>query len=819
MPEYKSELDKLANHDCTRCELHETTERVCVMGRGSKKSKILIIGEAPGANEERTGKVFSGAAGKLLDTYLRQAGLEERRPYITNVVKCRPEGNRSPTANEWESCRRYLRREIKSLDPTGVLLLGSVALRACWGAGAIGKNRGVPLSDTRLTSELGLDGRHLMATWHPAYILRNPGQSSVLAEDVARFRRLIDGKLKAKDVRVKMVTTESALKKVCAYLAKQPILSYDVENRGVPWDDDKWWKILCLGISADGETAFVIPLYHPDSPFRKRWKRLLRDHVKPLLERGGTTLVAQNGKHDNVQLAGASVFPQHTFDLMLAAHLLDENRPKNLGFLSQTLLGADTWKGSLELKPEKIMAQDYRTLCRANGYDTAYTRQIYDPLRAELKGQPRLARLFVHLMMPASHMIQQVEYSGVYINPKRLMRRVEKCQTMIDEQKEVLYEHLPKNLRADFNFNSTQQLGRWLFGRKSKGGLGLSPLELTKGGAPSTREAVLLHYRDHPAIAALIRYRTLQLKWMNTCLLPWGARIDGRSRLHTTYKLYETVTGRLSGDLQQVPRDPFIRSIIGAPPGWRFIQADYSQIELRIAAHIAHERRMIRAFNVGEDLHDLTASQLTGRDPSVYAADDISFELKEERKKAKAVNFGFLYEMYPAKFRAYAFENYGLQVTMAEAEQVRDQYFKTFPDLRAWHQRQKQLVHARGYVQSPLGRVRHLPDIHSTEQSVVRQAERQAINSPVQATASDIMLFGMVNLFKYLDATECFMVMTLHDGIMFQCKEDKVDEYAPLIKETLEDLPLRRYFGTRLSVPLVADVEEGQHWGEIDRKW
>jgi DNA polymerase-1 len=406
-------------------------------------------------------------------------------------------------------------------------------------------------------------------------------------------------------------------------------------------------------------------------------------------------------------------------------------------------------------------------------------------------------------MMPASHVIQQVEYRGLPVDKERLHERIVILQGMIDEQKEVLYEYLPSRWHEDFNFNSTQQLGRWLFSKK---GLGLSPLETTATGKPSTREAVLLRYRNHPAVQALLRYRTLQLKWMNTYLSPWSARLDKRSRLHTSYKLYGTVTGRLSGDLQQIPRDLFIRGVIGARPGWCFVQADYSQIELRIAAHCAKESRMQRAFLTGEDLHLVTARSLTGKLGSAVT--------KEERKKAKAVNFGFLYGMYPKKFQAYCFENFDLEVSIGEAELARKKYFEDYPDLLQWHDRQKRVAHNLHQVTSPIGRVRHLPDILSSDNSVRMEAERQAINSPVQSMASDLMLFSMVKLAERLDTSEAAMVGTLHDAIFFEIREDALDRYLPIIKDTMENLPLERTFGTRLEVPIVADVEYGQHWGE-----
>lgn len=581
-------------------------------------------------------------------------------------------------------------------------------------------------------------------------------------------------------------------------------VAYDVENRHAPWQLD--WAIVCLGISWDGETTYVVPLAHPESPFNKNWRKVLR-YLKPALERHDLKLVGQNAKHDNLQLAGASVFLEHRFDIMLAAHLLDENRPKNLGFLSQSILGADEYKGMVETKPEKIMGEPIRKLALYNGNDVGYTWQIYPKLRQELAVHPRLLRLYIKLMMPASHVIQRVEYRGMYADRERLDDRLVQLQGMIDDQKEVLWEHLPKKwAAAGFNFNSTQQLGRWLFSAEKRGGLGLDPLELTKTGNPSTKEAVLLHYKAHPAIRALLRYRTLQLKWMNTYLLPWSTRLDTASRLHTVYKLYGTVTGRLSGDLQQVPRDTFVRGVIGAPPGWCFVQADYSQIELRIAAHSAREARMLRAFELGEDLHMLTATRMTGKLASEVTS--------EERKKAKAVNFGFLYGMYPRKFQAYAFENYDLVVSQSEAEVVRKRYFEMFGDLEAWHDRQRRMAHLHHSVTSPIGRVRHLPDILSSDNGVRMEAERQAINSPVQSMASDLMLFSMVQLAPLLHPNEAVMVGTLHDAIFFEVREDKLGKYLPIIKETMENLPIKKTFGCELRVPVVADVEWGYHWGE-----
>lgn len=774
------------------------------MGRGDPTQKIMLVGEAPGGNEERTGEVFSGRAGQLLDLKLRAAGLDPAGIYVTNVVKCRPPDNRTPERVEWKACRQYLEQELRTVQPSHLLILGNVALQSVTGKSGITKKRGVKLD----TKDPLLARTTVMATVHPAYVLRNPGQDPVFSDDIRRFARSIRGDFQVVEVRKRYVTTAEglrALRRSILALPSGTALAYDVENRYRPWDKD--WSIQMLGVSWDGHNSYVVPLHHPQSPFEKSWLKVLK-YLKPALEREDLKLIAQNGKHDNVQLAGASIFVRHKFDIMLAAHLLDENRPKNLGFLSQSVLGADEYKGMVELKPEKILQTDLRQMALYNGNDVGYTHQLYPKIKGELLQHPRLTRLMSKLMMPASHVIQEVEYHGIWVDQERLFDRMAILQGAIKDKLAALTDQMPKSMRAEFNHRSTQQVARFMYGSKKKGGLGLEPTLFTKTGNPSTNEDSLIGYIEHPEVQALFAIRTLELKWMRTYLLPWSTKLDARSRLHTTYKLYNTVTGRVAGDLQQVPRDSFIRSILGAPPGWRWVDADFSQVELRIAAHVANERAMKRAYQLGQDLHMVTAQAMTGKPVSEIG--------KEERKKAKPVNFGFLYGMYPTKFQQYAIKNYGVAFSLAECELFRQTYFETFPDLVKWHERQKRIVRERQYVTSPLGRVRHLPDVLSSDRGVQMEAERQAINSPVQGCASDIMLYAMVKLHEELDPKEAYMVMTLHDGIGFNVREDRVEYYKPIIKEVMENLPLKKAFGLELSVPLEVEIESGQYWHGIE---
>jgi DNA polymerase-1 len=250
-----------------------------------------------------------------------------------------------------------------------------------------------------------------------------------------------------------------------------------------------------------------------------------------------------------------------------------------------------------------------------------------------------------------------------------------------------------------------------------------------------------------------------------------------------------------------------VRGVFGAAPGWAFVEADYSQIELRLAAFLAQERTMLSLYASGQDIHMAMAMRMTGKPAHLVTA--------EERKKAKAVNFGFLYGMGWAKFIHTAFANYGVIVTEEESRAFRKSFFDQFPDLLPWHARQRRLAMQFKRVETPMGRIRHLPDIDSSNPEVRSEAERQAINSPVQGFASDMALLSLVHtsrLFRRV-GIQAYPIGAVHDAVNFEIRIDDLPVALPLIKQTMENLPLDRLFDINLTVPIVADLKVGSHWG------
>ena len=329
-----------------------------------------------------------------------------------------------------------------------------------------------------------------------------------------------------------------------------------------------------------------------------------------------------------------------------------------------------------------------------------------------------------------------------------------------------------------------------------------------------------MQLRDkHPIVELILKYRGVNIQ-ISHFIDGWINRMWGR-RLFPNFKLHGTVTGRTSctdPNLQQVPRDPIIRNLVGAPEGWSVVEIDYSQAELRIAAIMSGDETMKRIYQTGGDIHTHTYEMITGEKVS-----DDKYIKKEQRKKAKAVNFGFVYGMGWRKFKIYARDNYGVDLTDKEAEQWRERFFQAYHSLPKWHSKQRRIVQSMGQVRSPIGRLRRLPDIYSTDKSKKAEAERQSINSPVQGFGSDLTILGMSEIMgnaQYydpdyvLDKDKFFVIGTVHDATLFEVRNDYLMEFCPRAKHILEHpKALEDVFHFDTDVPIVADVAVGKSWG------
>lgn len=788
--------------DCNLCDLHKEARTVCLLGDGPVPAKVMIIGEAPGAREDDVERPFSGVAGQYLDRILNEVGLPRDSVYITNAVRCRPPDNRTPTKTELKACHPYLLREIEIVQPSHILLLGNAALQAVTGKTGIMTKHGV-------VHKLMLAGavRTVLATVHPAAVLRNPAHAGIFKADLLSMTRLVNGTDAALETKTSLVRSAKGLAKLCQMLATvETPISFDVETGALedrdegglqPWAPDG--LIHTIAFSWEEGKSFVVAPEHPavewDIPVTRVYEALA-------VALKGKRMGGHNAKFDAKWLRAKGVPVYIHFDTMLMAHLLDENRPLRLKNLARTHLGADEYEAGIGFSGS---ATQLTKLAIYNGKDADYTLRLYHKFQADIRKQPGLARLYTKLTMPALRAFTEIEERGFPIDIDRLRERHKEIKENIEKYRTQLLSYVPEERRATFNPASPMQLG-WFFYDYLK-----LPIPLyTPKGKPSTSEGALLAMKkSHPAMDCLMELRRWS-KYESTYTRNWLTRVGiaRKPRLYTSYNLSGTVTGRLSSDMQQVPRNLLIRSIIGARPGWRFVEADFSQVELRIAAMFSGDPALTKTFKEGGDPHTETASKVLGKPASQIT--------KEERKMAKAVNFGFLYGMWWKKFRLYADQNYGIQVSEDEAKAYRTAFFAQYSALASWHNRQRRLVRNLGYVKSPTGRVRHLPTIMSTDEGVQAEAEREAINSPVQGFASDLTVLAMVLLQERLDPKQAKIIGNVHDSIMLEVREAYAESVAKLVKETMENLPIKQLFGYSFSVPIEADVTISQHWGEND---
>lgn len=841
-------MKDIRNPKCQLCNLHQHCKTVCLMGHGSKKAKIMLVGEAPGVTEDRGGLPFQGRAGQLLNKLLIERGIKREEVYITNAVKCRPPENATPNRTQVKACNPYLIQEIEAVKPEIIVTLGNIPLQAILKRSGIMKYRGEAVEAT-----FGSHTCIVLPTVHPAAALRNPKNGPLLEADLDNLKNIMGGgsgrsPAEQKKFKTHFVMNRTALKKCIKALEKayrsQSYIAYDIETEGnnpfTPNVYGKQRRIWMIAIADRDDRSWVIPLEHEESPWKDKANQILK-LLKRYLETPWFWKIAHNGKFDNRWLRVRGINPYLNFDTMLAQHLIDENAPKGLDFLATVYFNAPNWgKGQITFEDrfsktgaKLAMVTDLKTMGRYCGIDTIYTRKLYPPLRDKLMEDEKTARIFKYITMPASRMMERTEIKGLWVDRKALGKRYQEAYTKLNEVIDKLESYVPddfwerqgkkkpKGLKTKINWNSSAQLGMFFFSPKKRGGLGLKIVETTNTGQPSTAEHTMISLEGtHPACDLLLEYRKWA-KYLNTYIEPWMEKSDNSDwRLHPNFKIYGTVTGRISSEdpnPQQVPRDTFIRSVIGAPKGWTFLEADYSQIELRVVAFLSGEPRMARAYLLGEDIHTITACDVLGLTLEQFKALPVDKQ-KDFRKLAKAVNFGYVYGMSWRKFKRYAKDSYGIDLTDKEAKSHREKFFKLYKGLIPWHERQRRIAQKTRQVRAPHGRIRHLPDVDSDDEAIKAEALRQAINSPVQGFASgDLTLLAAV-LFdrivhRFLDPDAIHVVLLVHDAIMVEVRDDWVDRVMPILKGVMENTPLMAYFDLEFTVPIVADLSTGQSWG------
>lgn len=587
---------------------------------------------------------------------------------------------------------------------------------------------------------------------------------------------------------MRLVSTTQDVEDLVRACASSLDIVVDVETSGLqPGAKDA--KIFCVGFGTDhGE--FVVPASYPGSALSETWGQ----HVGRALD-ACRSVGSHNLQFELRWLRSYCLAQKASFDTMLESYLLDENRKHGLKQLAKDLLGdTDDYAISMPADPSKVPLQQLAEYCAKDCAKTLRLHKRNGPLCV----QEGVSNIHDRLLVPATKALAEAYYHGVHVDQDSYSREYADCEAQI-EQLRLRLDTLVLN-GVKVNWNSPQQVARLLFET-----MGMKPIYYTPKGATSVGETVLvrlaeqselvrvlLHYREETALARLFKN--------------WQENFCEDGRLRPSFLLHGTVTGRLSSrdpNLQQVPRSSRMRSLITAPPGWVLVEVDHSQVEVRIEAWLSGDPTLLDIFKKDGDVHIAVARDVLG----------VAEVTPEQRQKAKAVVFGFLFGMQAKKFVRYAKEQYDVDVTLDEAQRFRERFFGMFDELLPWFDRQRHEVRENGYVVSPIGRRRRLPAIYSDDEYERWEAERQAINSPVQSFASDLTLWGFTKLHE---AGLNFVqpVGLVHDALLAYVREDRLREGVEAIRETMLDVRgLEQDLGCRVTVPLKVEVKVGP-WGK-----
>ena len=520
--------------------------------------------------------------------------------------------------------------------------------------------------------------------------------------------------------------------------------------------------------------------------------------LKPVLENPSIQKVGQNFKYDLTIFARNGIDVQGVaFDTMLESYVLNSTGRHNMDDLAKRYLGHQTisfeeiaGKGKNQLTFNQIPLEQAAEYAAE---DADVTMKLQQVLWEKLSKEPTLEKLFKEMELPLLGVLSRMERRGVLIDSDALFLQSNEIANRLSELEEQAYVLAGQ----PFNLASTKQLQEILFDK-----LGLPVIQKTPKGAPSTNEEVLEELAfSHELPKVLVEHRGLsKLKSTYTDKLPQMVNPQ-TGRVHTSYHQAVTATGRLSSsdpNLQNIPirneEGRRIRQAFIAREGFTVVAADYSQIELRIMAHLSQDQGLINAFTQGKDIHRSTAAEIFG-----VALDEVT---SEQRRNAKAINFGLIYGM-----SAFGLSRQ-LGIGRADAQSYMDLYFKRYPGVQTFMHDIREKAKAQGYVETLFGRRLYLPDINSSNGMRRKAAERVAINAPMQGTAADIIKRAMIQLDQKLqNDPDIAMIMQVHDELVFEVRSEKVEFYSELIKTQMES-------AADLVVPLIVDVGQGTNWDE-----
>jgi DNA polymerase I len=593
-----------------------------------------------------------------------------------------------------------------------------------------------------------------------------------------------------------LIQDTAKLKKWIDEIEKEKLIAIDTETTSL---DVMNARLVGISMSLKKGEAVYIPVNHvgvaEDEQINESEVVQL---LKPILEDSTIIKIGQNIKYDAHILLNLGInMDGINEDTMLMSYVIDSNQSHGMNKLSQKYLGHDcisyeslVGKGVNQLTFDQININDALDYAAE---DADVTFQLYHALKNILKKEKRLLEIYQKFEIPSMKALIEIERNGVLIDANLLGQQSQKIGEKLIKIERQAYELAGQ----PFNLASPKQLREILFEK-----LEIKPLKKTPTGTPSTSEEVLQELaKDYPLPKILLEYRTLaKLKSTYTDKLPLMIN-QSTGRIHTSYNQAVAVTGRLASsdpNLQNIPiKSPEgrkIREAFIAKPNFSIISADYSQIELRILAHLSKDLGLIDAFKNNKDIHTITASEIFNTNIEKISS--------EQRRYAKIINFGLIYGM-----GAFGLAK-TLDITRSDAQNYIQEYFNKYPTVLQYMEESKQLAREHGYVETFFGRRLWLPEITSSNGLRKAGAERAAINAPMQGTAADLIKLAMIQVQQWIDSDSDLkgqVIMQVHDELVFEVPNNEVDKFTKKIPQIMQNV-------AELDIPLIVEINAGENW-------
>ena len=602
----------------------------------------------------------------------------------------------------------------------------------------------------------------------------------------------------AADKNYQTIRTEKELDELMGLINQADYVSFDTETTSL---DYMLAELVGISIALKPNEAFYIPINHNYEGAEKQLEQdFVLEALKPFLESDEIPKIGHNLKYDRHILQNAGIDLKGTLlDTMLFSYVNNSTITRhNLDAVSKRYLNINptsyedvAGKGAKQIPFSEVsidVASDYAS------EDADISLKLYEHIEPMVQKEAKLAKLYSEIEGPLIYTLGDIERNGVLIDSEKLSQQSKELEAKILK----LESQVQKNAGEDFNLGSPKQLQEILYEK-----LGLPVIKKTPKGQPSTSEAVLQELSmDFPIVHDILSYRAIsKLKSTYTDKLPKMIN-SNTGRVHTSYHQAVTATGRLSSsdpNLQNIPirseEGRRIREAFIAPEGYKILAADYSQIELRIMAHLSKDQGLMDAFAKGQDIHQATAAEIFS-----INIDDVT---PNQRRSAKAINFGLIYGM-----SAFGLSKQ-LQITRAEAQNYIEQYFERYPGVKSYMDETKFSAKQNGYVETVLGRRLYLADIESSNYQRRQYAERSAINAPMQGTAADLIKMAMTDLHSKIrnESLDAKIIMQVHDELVIEVNENQLDELSNLTVNIMADI-------FKLDVDLKVDADIGNNWDE-----